>query len=94
MLICPSHRPIRCEDGTCKESSTQCAVGTECAYGLKRCPDGSCALTTCGSPITCSKEAPYKCYDSTCKTNPLDCPDVPTCTEKAPILCPDGSCVS
>jgi len=60
---------------------------------LKRCPDGSCRSKSCGTPVTCSKDAPYKCFDNTCKNDPRDCLEMPICTGDTPILC-HGKCVS
>lgn len=93
LMICPIERLIKCDDGTCRESRSQCAKGTGCGFGLKRCPDGSCSLAKCGTPITCSGDAPYKCYDNTCRKDPRDCLEIPSCSKEAPILCGDGRCV-
>ena len=90
--ICPPSSPVLCDDGNCKQSSSQCVANT-CPSGLRLCPDGTCALSSCGTPITCSTDAPYKCYDNTCRSDPRDCPTPTVCPKSSPILCGDGTCV-
>lgn len=90
--ICPLSKPVKCWDGSCKESITKCASFSKCPESMIECPDGSCASSTCGTLITCSVDAPYKCLDNTCKKNPLDCPEVEDCPEDNPYFCWDGTC--
>eukprot|EP00743_Colponemidia_sp_Colp-15_P001430 GILK01001568.1.p1 GENE.GILK01001568.1~~GILK01001568.1.p1 ORF type:complete len:2272 (-),score=262.19 GILK01001568.1:150-6527(-) len=90
--ICPPWEPIRCEDSSCQGSVDLCPQPSYCTPGTILCPDGTCAVSTCGTPVTCAAAAPYKCFDGTCRAVPDDCPAQPQCPTATPFLCPDGTC--
>ena len=93
-IICPVDRPVRCWDGSCKNTVESCPTYQKCPNGMKTCPDGSCSFSQCGTHITCTKDAPFRCYDNTCKASPSDCPAMPICPSDFPILCWDGRCLA
>lgn len=91
-IICPISKPVKCWDGSCRESISNCVAFSSCPKNMIECPDGSCATNKCGTQITCSREAPYKCYDNTCRKHPDDCPLMKQCTADKPFFCWDGNC--
>ena len=87
---------MRCDDGSCAPTAAACPNSSSCNLGQIHCPDGTCAISSCGTPPTCGPAQPYLCYDGTCKDSPSNCPAAPACGygqfAGRPFLCPDGRC--
>jgi len=79
---CPSATPIKCPDGSCKTTASQClttstAKACPAATPIK-CADGTCKLTAaeCTTTTTaqCPVDSPVQCPDGTCKATATECP--------------------
>jgi fibro-slime domain-containing protein len=96
-IVCPSDKPVRCQDATCAPSTAECPAVPE-TFTTRRyaCGDGAWSLDVngCGTPTTCPAHTPYRCYDGSCRKMPFDCPEPRRCPSATPHLCPDGDCVA
>ena len=65
---CPFNLPIRCSDGSCAESATNCPEKPKCEAGKKLCPDGSCLgqNVVCPSEMGCPIDTPFRCANGEC----------------------------
>ena len=70
---CPTHAPVRCNDGSCRGTSTSCVSSFSCAHGLERCADGRCTADGCGPYDGCAGATPLLCSDGACYELGTDC---------------------
>ena len=77
----PSASPLRCSDGSCVNSTTQCPAMPSCpartvagyaAFPQQRCEDGACRIT-CLPFDGCPLSAPYSCLNRECAANAAQC---------------------
>ena len=100
-ISCPSSASIRCTNGNCVNSPSQCLSNNVtqtsiCNDNEVTCYDGSCrqSLDMCPLYQGCTNmQLPYKCPDGSCAKSKSDCSAGPICSSNQ-SLCEDGICRS
>jgi len=99
---CPVYAPIRCPDGACKRSGTECSVDASiCLAGQLQCVNGDCVsaasecherLGRCDSgTCQCLDPAQTLCFNGHCVDSAADCAPLPHCPSDQ-VRCADMSC--
>lgn len=85
--------PIRCPDGSCRASASDCPSATVCPVSWVLCENGACAptLSECLQHSRCP-QTKVRCPDGSCAENILLCPSISSCPPSLPVLCSDRSC--
>lgn len=93
-INCPNDFPIRCFDGSCRQTKEDCPSITLCPINKPiKCLDGSCreSLTLCPKVTECPIKY-YPCPNGTCAFEGK-CSPLITCPSFSPYLCPNKKCV-
>ena len=93
-IECPSERPYRCADGSCRIDQQSCSTVRICPSEKPvRCYDNSCKehINLCPPIQSCGKNM-KSCPDGTCTSD--KCNTIVTCPQTLPFLCYDNTCVA
>ena len=91
---CPSSKPVKCGDGSCRESTASCLPPRQCFTPTPvLCSDGSCATTisNCPTPRVCPLSAPILCASNQCVAEIGLCGSSISCPPDL-VRCPTGVC--
>ena len=95
---CAPGAPLRCSDGVCLSSGSQCDPRSCPDTSYVPCTDANGAPNGCASkPASCTAFAcstdQASCADGGCAASASACAAVPACPTARPLRCDDGSCV-
>lgn len=94
---CTAQGLIRCGDGSCKSTASQCTVKPDpvCPTGQYKCPDGTCKT----SALLCKSACPagqVQCWNGKCRNNYRECirdfSNRTVCSQYGLFTCLDGLC--
>ena len=87
--------PVKCPNGLCSKSSSNCKEETECPSEFVKCKDGTCRkkLAFC-PPEACPVNLPFKCLNGLCVSDEKYCDKENGCPFYLPFKCDDGSCAT
>ena len=93
--ICPQSTPVRCLDGLCMRSNSNCQSNySSSIVGIKfRCADGEVKTNSSECKITSlCPLGKVKCKDNTCADSLSKCSENSTCPLDLPQRCDNGMC--
>ena len=84
---------VKCPNGLCAKSSTNCKEEFNCPSEFVKCKDGTCRkkLADCPKEI-CPLNIPFKCKNGLCVSDEKYCDKDNGCPFYLPLKCEDGSC--
>ena len=87
--------PVKCPNGLCAKSSSNCKEEIDCPSEFVRCKDGTCRKKLAYCPAeSCPVNLPFKCQNGLCVSDEKYCDKENGCPFNLPIKCDDGSCAS
>ena len=90
---CPASTPVKCFDGSCVPSSSNCSATTGCPASTPvLCADGTCqsSLSLCSSSTSCL--IGVRCPTGQCASSFSACSAANNCPVTHPIRCATGQC--
>ena len=86
--------PVKCPNGLCAKSASNCKEEMDCPSEFTRCKDGTCRKKLADCPEEeCPVNLPFKCNNGFCMSDEKFCDKDNGCPYNLPIKCTDGSCV-